>query len=91
MSRSSSNADVNELVRRYILRQYRRECPDSHLATCPATVVEDAEATPARFYDTGVEGIEFTATLRCSHKTEDYEYGELGDLPDILKELDELS
>lgn len=81
-------ADADELVRRYILRSYRDQAPGSHLATCPEVVVEEAETRHALFYDTGVDGVIFEATLRCPHESKEYEYGELGDLSDILADME---
>jgi hypothetical protein len=88
-------AKADELVKRYILRQYRKATRDAgqdddHLANCPDVTVEEAEARFALFYDTGVDGVMFTATLRCPHGASfDYEYGELGDLPDILRDMED--
>ena len=80
--------DADERVRRYILRQFIADNPACHLANCNDASVRDAEANFALFYDTGVDGVVFTAILECPHETRGYEYGELGDLPDILAELE---
>lgn len=82
-------SDAGERVERFILRQFREENPQSHLANCPGLTVEDAETRYAMWYDTGVDATELTATLKCPHETCEYEYGELGDLPGILEQLDE--
>lgn len=79
--------DADELVRAYILRHYREDDPHSHLATCPETVVVNETTQRTLFYDTGVDGVAFDATVRCPHMSTEYEFGELGDLPDILAEM----
>lgn len=79
---------TDEKVRQYILSRYREERPQAHLSTCPSATVTEDEADFRSFYDTGVEGMWFTARLTCPHESEEYEFGELGDLPSILSELD---
>jgi hypothetical protein len=88
--------DADELVRRYIMRTFRE--PDAgmyssarngHLMACPDTVVSEAEVEGCRFWDTGVTGMQFTAVISCPHgERQEFEFGELGELPDILADLD---
>lgn len=81
-------SDADARVQQYVLRRWRDDNPDH--ADCPTLHVVTAETNFALFYDTGVEGVEFTAELACEHREPfRYEFGELGDLPDIIRELDE--
>jgi hypothetical protein len=81
-------SDADDRVRRYILKRWHNENPDH--ADCSTLHVVTAETQFALFYDTGVEGVAFTAELACEHREQfDYEFGELGELPDIIQALDE--
>lgn len=79
-------SDADRLVALYILDAWRGDHPDH--ADCPSLRVVNAETHFALFYDTGVEGVQFTAELACEHRGQfDYEFGELGDLSYILEDI----
>lgn len=91
-------SDADELVRRFILGKYREEntwrvSPErSHLVTCPDVEVADPDAYNGMYgCDTGCEYARFEATIRCPHgHSEEYEWGDFGEIADILPQLDEL-
>lgn len=60
-----------------------------HLVDCPDLHVEEQDATDGVYgCDTGCEYARLEATLGCSHgMTEDYEYGDFGELADMLREI----
>ena len=61
---------------------------NKHLLECPDAVA-DVSMSAELWYDTGVEALRFTADISCPHgEREDYEYGELGDLPSLLEDLE---
>ena len=89
--------DADELVRRFVLRQYRRKyvhagysnrAAAEHLQSCPDITVTDQEAYDGEYgCDTGCEYARLEATLRCPHGfSDDFEYGEFGDVADINKD-----
>ncbi len=82
-------ADVNALVRRWLLSQYRQEQPGKHLSDCLDTDVVDASGEDGAYgCDTGCEYVRLSAFLACSHgDRDDYEYGTFGDLATILEDL----
>ena len=87
--------DADELVARYILREYRREKTNSyggtpHLAECPEATVEHPQAEDGEYgCETGCEYVRMTATIRCPHgESSNYEYGEFGQLAYIIEDLE---
>jgi hypothetical protein len=87
---TDTTTDADEKVQRYILNTYRELHPDHHLSSCDEVQVihPDAEYGTSGC-DTGCEYTRFTATIRCPHERHhDFEYGEFGNLADILAELD---
>lgn len=88
--REKPRETADEKVARYILSMYREEHPDHHLATCDQTKVIHPEAEDGAYgCATGCEYTRFTATLRCPHEQHSgFEYGEFGNIADILDELD---
>ena|SRR5690242_20968131 len=100
---TEASADADRKVRAYVMRTLRsgkrgdhfvrieRDEAFRHLRVCTSTAVATAEAERVNFWDTGVTGAQFTASLRCDHGVNtDWEWGELGLLPEILAELDGL-
>lgn len=90
-------SDADELVRRYIMRTFRAdganvlypEGRNAHLADCADAYVAAAETNVARFWDTGVTGVQFSASIKCPHgERQEYEFGDLGDLSDILADME---
>lgn len=87
---TDTTTDADEKVRRYILNTYRELHPDHHLSSCDEVQVIHPDAEYGHDgCDTGCEYTRFTATIRCPHEVHhDFEYGEFGNLADILAELD---
>lgn len=84
--------DADQLVARYILRQYREDYRNKakHLSTCTDVVVEHPEAEDG-FYgcDTGCEYYTLDATIRCPHgEMEEYHYGDFGEISYILEDME---
>lgn len=82
---------ADRLVRMYVIDQcYRgsdRKGKNKHLLACKDATA-DVSVDHVLCYDTGVDGMEFNATITCPHgEREEYEYCELGDLPWLLEEL----
>lgn len=73
------------------LASFRAQVTDAarHLAHCDDARVEDEERTNGAYgCDTGCEYARLEATITCSHGcSEDFEYGEFGDLADLLAEV----
>jgi hypothetical protein len=81
-------SDADALVAAYILDRWREDHPDH--ADCPTLAVVEADTRNGLAYDTGVECVYFTATLRCEHrKPFDFDFAEFGELAWIIEELDE--
>ena len=60
-----------------------------HLRGCPEAKVYQSEAHDGEYgCDTGCEYVTFTATIKCPHESEEYEYGEFGELADWIRLLD---
>jgi len=91
--------DADELVRRFILREYRKRYVPvhhppgdamRHLVACPDLTVTEQEASNGLYgCDTGCEYARLEATMRCLHGfSDDYVYGEFGDLAGIIADLE---
>lgn len=85
--------DADELVRRFILREYRRrhrrtgpEYEGGHLAHCP-----EAQAVVHEYGDelnpTGQPYVAIEATIRCPEVSTYYVYTEWGDISDVFAEM----
>jgi hypothetical protein len=87
-----SAIDYDDLVNRYVLRDYRYAHSYEHLATCPDTVVTDADLRNGTYgCETGCEYARLDAALTCPHGvTAEHRYGTFGDVGVILTEIDEL-
>lgn len=93
-------SEADDLVRRFILDKYREESrlpgrgdrEHSHLAACAEVEVADPDAYNGLYgCDTGCEYARFEATIRCPHGySEEYEWGDFGEIAGILPQLDEL-
>lgn len=88
---------ADDLVARYITKVYRARQSDmgwatpkdEHLPDCPDLTVQTPEARTERFWDTGVTGCTFTAVMTCQHgHREEFEWSDLGNLPEVLAELE---
>lgn len=85
---------VDALVKAWILDEYRDEqhihwSPPSHLSECPDVTVTTYEAQDGAYgCNTGCSYLRLEATLSCPHgETTEYEYGEFGDMADIIAML----
>jgi len=60
-----------------------------HLVDCPGLRVLEQEAMDSMYgCDTGCDYARLEATVGCSHGfSEDYEYGEFGDMADMLRDI----
>lgn len=100
---TEGSAEADRKVRAYVMWTLRsgsrgdmyirieRDEAFRHLRVCPSTTIDEAEAEVYRFWDTGVTGATFTASLRCEHGVNtEWQWGELGRLPEILAALDDL-
>ena len=87
----------DELLADFVLRRYRhengvpprgRDMQPSHLATCPSTCVVDLDARNGTYgCDTGCEYYRLEATLHCDHEETDFEFGDFGELADLIEDL----
>lgn len=82
---------VDALVKAWILDEYRDEHArtGTHLSECPDVTVATFEAEDGEYgCDTGCSYLRLEATLSCPHgETTEYEYGEFGDMADIIVDL----
>jgi hypothetical protein len=83
--------DYDELVARYILREYRDD-NTGHLAECPETRVTDSDAQNGSYgCETGCAYARFEAVVDCPHgQREEFAWGQFGELADILDDLTRL-
>ena len=83
--------DADERVTRFIIRTYREEGSNEHLTECPdLTATLKHMNTGPGACDTGCDRVEFTAAMTCQHGVDDtFEWGDWGELPDMLAELDQ--
>lgn len=100
--RDEAAGRADRLVAAYILRAFHsdydrmtyrqgfyRHAAEMHLARCPTMRLTEHEATGG-FYgcETGCDYSRFTATIVCGcGRSVDYEYGEFGELADIIADL----
>jgi hypothetical protein len=64
--------------------------PTEHLSRCPDVRVVESEARYELWFDTGVDAVRLTAVIQCPHEGPvEWEWADLGELPDLLDELDE--
>lgn len=83
-------SDADERVARFIVKTYREEGFDEHLTECAdlTATLEDMNTGPGAC-DTGCDRVQFTAAMACPHGIrEQFEWGDWGDLPDMLAEMD---
>ena len=81
---------ANRLVAAWIVRRYRSDGGNAHLRVCPDASVE-VEGYDSQFgCDTGCEYARLEATIACPHgdRDEDFEYGQFGELADLLNEIE---
>lgn len=79
----------DELAERLILRHARADAESRHLRECDGLTVVEPEAYDS-FYgcETGCEYARLEARLTCPHgESEDFEYGEFGDITDMIEEM----
>lgn len=79
---------LEEAVRGWVMSMYRQKFPDHHLSTCPQAQVSFEAYDGTYGCDTGCEYARLEATISCEHDTTfDYEYGEFGELAELLRDL----
>jgi hypothetical protein len=87
----------DDAVARYILRHLRDnderpwdEPRLDHMADCDDTTVIDADASNGSYgCDTGCSYYTCSATLSCPHgEPAEFEFGDFGELPSMVKELE---
>ena len=93
MARGLVGDDVSgadDLVRRLILRRFREEFPDSHLATCPDVGLADVGARDGKYgCDTGCEFARFEATVSCPHsESAEFEWGDFGEISYMIEDME---
>lgn len=84
---------ADEKVAAWILRKYRDDGSANpkawqHLKACPEATVSHTEGNDGMYgCDTGCEYARLEATISCPHGfvDEEFEYGEFGELADILE------
>lgn len=83
-------AEINALVARYVLDQYRDEGTNEHLKACPDITTDDAEGSDGSYgCDTGCDYRRFEATITCPHGERDaFEWGEFGTIASIIEDLE---
>lgn len=61
---------------------------EKHLAACPDTTVTHIQGEDGYYgCETGCEYARLEARISCPHHSEDYTYGEFGDLADLINEI----
>lgn len=88
-------ADADELVRGFVLREFREECwgkltREAHLATCPETQVLDCDARDGSYgCDTGCDYYRLEAQIGCPHgESVEYDYGSFGEISSLIWQLE---
>lgn len=93
---SAQRDRADALVKAWILDVYRKDqrlsayrVTSSHLSECPDVSISWYEAEDGEYgCDTGCPYLRLEATLSCPHgETTEYEYGEFGEMADIIAEL----
>ncbi|MDH2424782.1 hypothetical protein [Sphaerisporangium sp. TRM90804] len=84
------STDIDALVTRFVLNQYREEGTNEHLKACPDITTENAEGSDGSYgCDTGCDYVQFEATITCPHGERDgFEWGDFGDMASILERLE---
>lgn len=90
-------SSADELLRRYVLRQYREEAnrhlPPAqrlHMQDCPDAAVTYLDASGGSYgCDTGCEYMRFEATITCPHEQPvEWEWGDFGELAYLIEDLE---
>jgi len=86
---------VNRMVSEWIVRQYQgggeKGGHNPHLRACPDAVTETLEGGDSSYgCTTGCEYVRLEAVIVCTHgeRDDDYTYGEFGELPDIIADIE---
>lgn len=90
MQLTGASEHANQLVAAWIVRRYRSDGKNEHLRGCSDAVVEVEGYDGQYGCDTGCEYARLEATLTCRHgdRDEDFEYGQFGELADLLEEIE---
>lgn len=85
---------ANELLERFIIKEFRSEHPGEHLGECPELAVADLDARDGSYgCDTGCEYLQLQASLTCPHAAHSavaFTYGEFGDMAGLIEELERM-
>jgi hypothetical protein len=84
-----NGTDADAKVAALVKWKAREDAESLHLRECPDLTVEHPDAYNGTYgCDTGCEYARLEADLSCPHgERETFEYGEFGDIADLLREM----
>jgi hypothetical protein len=81
----------DDKLKLYILKQFKRDFPTDHITDCADISVINVDSEDGSYgCDTGCEYVRLTADITCPHieTPHHYEYGEFGELADIIAAME---
>lgn len=79
---------AHELLKAYVLDEFRHEEPRSHVATCPTLKILDLEAADGSYgCETGCDYYTLSAMIGCDHETVKFTADGFGMVYDLINSL----
>lgn len=81
---------AEELLRQFVMAEFRDEYGSHHLAVCPGAQVTDCAGRDGAYgCETGCSYYTLTATILCEHSFMEYSYGSFGEISDMITWLEQ--
>ncbi len=85
---------ANELLERFIIKEFRSEHSGEHIGECLELAVADLDGRDGSYgCDTGCEYLQLQALITCPHAAHSavaFTYGEFGDMAGLIEALEKM-